>query len=78
MIYYESGITLKEGGCAFNQHSVQNISFALFYSIFVTSVFSILSAITVSSPTSLFLVILSANLSLEFAEGVPSGDSGLF
>jgi len=47
LIYYQTGYETN-GVCSFDQRSSENISFALFYTITVTVIVSMLAAVMVS------------------------------
>lgn len=47
LIYYQSG-SIEDGKCTFDQRSAEMISFALFYSITVSVIFSMLNAVMVT------------------------------
>ena len=47
LIYYETGKNIN-GTCEFDQRSSENVSFALFYTITVTVIVSMLAAVMVS------------------------------
>ncbi|RMZ97103.1 hypothetical protein BpHYR1_053968, partial [Brachionus plicatilis] len=44
-IFYQTGPTYSSKECKFNQQSIKNVSFALFYTITVSFIFSMLAAV---------------------------------